>query len=401
MQRLFKYGLIIDGLGGATEHGWVLTEGAKIVSVAKPNEPIPELPGDTEIVDLSNKSLMPGLIDAHVHLTFDGSPDLRPQVEKPLVQQGLLGAKHALQSLRAGITTVRDLGARAGVNLQIRDAIDSGIIPGSKVVAAGEMICMTGGHGWFLGRECDGPNQVRRAVRQEIKAGADCIKLMATGGILTEGVDPSSAQFTYAEMRAGIEAAHNAGLKTATHAQGAPGIANAVKAGIDSVEHGYFLTDELIEIMLEKGIYLVPTISSITAIIDNQKGKGIPEWAVEKTKVVIDEAQKNNATARRSGVLFAMGTDAGTPFNLHGNNGDELSAMVNWDFSPMEAIVAATGNAAKLLGIDEYLGSIESGKTADLLVVRGNPLQDIGLLAPNQGIESVYQAGKLVSINEI
>jgi imidazolonepropionase-like amidohydrolase len=293
MQRLFKNGLIIDGLGGVIENGWVFTEDETIVSVGKLHEPVPEIPDDTELVDLKNKSLMPGLIDAHVHLTFGGSSDLRPQVEKPLLQQVFLGAKHALQSLKAGITTIRDMGAKAGVNLEIRDAIDSGIILGSKAVAAGQMICMTGGHGWFLGNECDGSKQVRKAVRQEIKAGADCIKLMATGGILTKGVNPSSAQFTYEEMRAGIEEVHKAGLKTATHTQGAPGIANAVKAGIDSVEHGYFLTEELIDIMLEKGIYLVPTISSITAIINNQKGKGIPEWAVEKTKAVIDAAQKN------------------------------------------------------------------------------------------------------------
>jgi imidazolonepropionase-like amidohydrolase len=255
---------------------------------------------------------------------------------------------------------------------------------------------MTGGHGWFMGVESDGQDEVVKAVRREIKAGADLIKFIATGGILTQGVKPSSAQLTYEELQAGIDEAHRAGLKTAAHAQGEPGITNAVKAGIDSVEHGYFLTEELAQIMLDKGIYLVPTITSTTNIIKFGTQAGIPDWAVEKAKRVVDAAQKSNELARAAGLKVAMGTDSGTPFNYHGKNGFELAAMVEWGYSPMEAIQAATSNAAALLGLEDSLGAIKANYLADLLVVEGNPLDHIGLLAPDCGIESVYKAGELI-----
>jgi imidazolonepropionase-like amidohydrolase len=194
-------------------------------------------------------------------------------------------------------------------------------------------------------------------------------------------------------MRAAIEEAHHAGLKTATHAQGTPGIANAVNAGIDSVEHAYYLTEELVEKMLKKGTYLIPTITSLTNIVDNGKDQRIPAWAVEKAKMVMDQAFRSHEMAREAGVPIAMGTDAGTPYNVHGENGNELVAMTEWGFSPSQAITCATYNAAKLLGLEHTIGTIAPGKIADILVVKGNPLDDISLLGPNRGIEAVYKSG--------
>ena len=194
-------------------------------------------------------------------------------------------------------------------------------------------------------------------------------------------------------MRVAIEEAHHAGLKTATHAQGTPGIANAVNAGIDSVEHAYYLTEELVEKMLKKGTYLIPTITSLTNIVDNGKDQRIPAWAVEKAKMVMDQAFRSHEMAREAGVPIAMGTDAGTPYNVHGENGNELAAMTKWGFSPSKAITCATYNAAKLLGLEHTIGTIAPGKIADILVVKGNPLDDISLLGPNRGIEAVYKSG--------
>ena len=397
MPRLFTNCSVLDGRGGRRPKGWVLIDDKKIVSVGDGEGPPSSGGGGLEIVDLGGKTLMPGLIDAHVHLVLDGGPDVIDQINEPLSIQVLKGARHARQALSAGITTVRDMGAKGGVVLHLRQAVESGLVRGSGIIASGHVICMTGGHGWFFGRESDGPDEVRKNVRREIKAGADCVKLIATGGVLTPGVNPSFAQLSYAELRAGIEEAHKAGRKTATHAQGEQGIANAVKAGIDSVEHGYYLTEELIEIMLGKGIYLVPTITSLTNIVDNAVDGGIPDWAVDKARTVIVAARQSHAKARQAGVRIAMGTDAGTPYNLHGRNGNELVAMVEWGFSPMEAIVAATSNAADLLGLSDSVGTIEEGKMADLVVVDGDPLKDIGLLGPKKGIEAVYKSGQLVS----
>jgi len=399
MKKLFTNGLIINGLGSYDKKGWVLIEKDKILAVGSPSDEPPK-GENTEIINLGGKTLMPGLIDAHVHIVPDGSPDFAGQFAEPLGVQAIKGARNAMRSLEAGITTVRDLGGKDYINLHVRDAVDTGLVEGCRILSSGHVLCMTGGHGWFTGIECDGPDALRRGARQEIKAGADCIKLIATGGVLTPNVNPSFPQLSQEEMQAAIEEAHNAGLKTATHAQGTPGIANAVRAGIDSVEHAYYLTQEIVDIMLEKGIFLIPTIISLTNIVNNAEGKGIPEWAVEKARRVMKAAKTSHTLARECGVRIAMGTDAGTPHNFHGENGNELAAMVDWGFSPMQAIVAATSSAADLLGLKDSIGTIEPGKKADLLVVNGNPLEDISLLGPDGAIEQVLKGGEPVAAPE-
>jgi imidazolonepropionase-like amidohydrolase len=296
----------------------------------------------------------------------------------------------------AGVTSVRDLGGKDGIDLIIRDAIRSGLIPGPRMLASGRLICMTGGHGWQIGREADGPDEVMKAAREQIKAGADVVKFMATGGVMTPGVEPGSEQFTEEELRAGIQEAHKVGRKTATHAMGTQGILNALRAGIDSIEHGVFLDEETISLMVNRDVPLVPTISALYHIESKGVEAGIPAFAVDKTLRLKHSYIESVRMAREAGVRVAMGTDAGTPFNVHGENLGELQRLVEVGYSPMEALESGTRVASQVLGLENELGTIEEGKLADLVMVDGNPLEEVGLLLKTEAIRLVMQGGKLV-----
>ncbi len=399
MKLLLDNAKVIDGLGAVIAPGWVLVEDGKIAGVG-PGDASPraqmDADGSGSVVDLTGKTILPGLIDCHVHLMLDASPD--PLKQAATERVGLSALKMALRAqrtLKSGVTTVRDLGCKGFAAIEVRDAVRSGLIPGPRMLCAGHLICMTGGHGWSIGREADGVDGVRRAAREQLKAGADVVKMMATGGILTPGVQPGAAQLTLEELRAGVEEAHKAGRKAAAHAQGTEGIRNAVLAGIDSVEHGFYLTEETVGMMLERGTYLVPTLTAVRAIARHGTESGIPPWAVEKAMAVGEAHEKSFARAMEAGVSIAMGTDAGTPFNEHGQNAQELALLVELGMSEGEAIVSATSRAAELLGIADAVGSISVGKVADLIVTSGDPLRDITVLCDPAAIESVYQAGKL------
>jgi imidazolonepropionase-like amidohydrolase len=336
------------------------------------------------------------MIDCHVHLCLDGTVDpffTLQQEPDPLLT--LKSYQFAQLTLQAGITTVRDMGAKNGVITQLRNAVNSGIVTGPRILSSGQCICMTGGHGWLIGREADGPDGVRKAVREQLKTGVDNVKFMATGGILTPGVDPGSAQLTYEEMKAGIEEAHKAGRKTAAHAQGTSGIKNALNAGIDTIEHGIFLDNETIQMMLDRKVAFVPTIAAPFHIIRGLS-KGISAAIAEKAKNVSGSHLNSAKKAFSAGVTMAMGTDAGTPFNLHGANAKELELLTEIGFSPMQALVAATGIAAKTLGLENKIGTIEKGKVADLLVVTGNPLNDIKLLQNKENLTIIMKDGIFV-----
>ncbi|MBW2128799.1 MAG: amidohydrolase family protein [Deltaproteobacteria bacterium] len=338
---------------------------------------------------------MPGFIDCHVHLCLDAGPDpVGSCLTDPLPIIVLKAADAARRTLMAGVTTVRDLGGKAGIDIQIKRAITSGLIQGPRMLVSGQMICMTGGHGWQVGREADGPDEVRKAAREQIKSGADIVKLMATGGVMTEGVEPGSPQLSEEELRAGVREAHKAGKKTATHAMGTEGILNALRAGIDSIEHGVYLDEEALTIMAERNVPFIPTVSALYNIETKGTEAGIPDFAVEKTLKVKPHHLQSVRMAREAGVSIAMGTDAGTPFNRHGENLGELERLVEYGFSPMEAIEAGTRVAAGVLGLDDILGTIEEGKLADLIVVEGNPLEDVSILRQREALVHVIKGGK-------
>jgi imidazolonepropionase-like amidohydrolase len=380
MKLVIKNATLIDGLGGEPQKKVaVVVEGDRIESIG-PEGQVQGLEGAT-VIDAGGGTVLPGLINAHVHLCSDGLADIGAQMMGDSVPVAVLRAgRSARKALDVGITTVRDCGSKEAVAIELNKAIEEGLLLGPRIVACGRVVCMTGGHGHFMGREADGPDGVRGAARAEIKGGAQFLKIMATGGVLTKGVHPSQAQFTVDELRAGIDAAHDAGKRTATHAIGNKGIKNALKAGIDSVEHGFYLDDEAIELLLRTGAFHVPTLIAVDMIVDNGTAAGIPEWAVKKA---VEESGHHMDSFHKSvenGVRIAAGTDAGTPFNYHDMLALEIEKMAREGLTPMQAIQCATKNGSEVVGLADQIGTLEPGKLADLILVAGDPLADLTLL---------------------
>ena len=366
MTILFKGGLVFDGKGETYEGYGVLVEGDRIKRVA----PMAEFEGYAgEVVDTTGGTLMPGLTDCHVHLCMAGTADPKAAMDK-LSDAAItvLALKHAQDTLRAGITSIRDCGGKDYLEFAVRDAIKKGEFQGPTIMASGRMICMTGGHGNRWGRIADGCDEVIKAVREQVHAGSDMIKIMATGGVMTPGVDPEDAHYTAEEMRAGVQEARRFRKTTASHAQGGEGILNAVRAGIHSIEHGIFMDDTCLEEMLAGGTYLVPTIAALRNIVDGASKGGIPPYVVEKANRVAERHQESFKTFYKAGGKIAMGTDAGTPFNRHGDNPQELSLMVDHAMAPMDALASAPFNRADLMGLAAP-ASARQGATASPLVV--------------------------------
>ncbi|NPV69120.1 MAG: amidohydrolase family protein [Firmicutes bacterium] len=391
---VIENGMVWTGKSGKPVPRTIVIEGCKIAGVYEPGS-APPFPQGSERFDASGKTVVPGLIDCHVHFCMDAGADpMTAAVRDGTLVTAYKAAVRAGQTLKAGVTTIRDLGAPDGIDLALKKSINSGILPGPRMLVSGRVICMTGGHGWTMGYEADGPDECRKAARSQIKAGADVVKVMATGGVMTQGVEPGSPQLTVEEMRAAVEEGHKAGRRCATHAQGLLGIKNAVQAGIDSVEHGVFLDREAVDMMLERGTYLVPTLSAPYNIIKNGVAAGVPEFVVRKTEMVYDSHINSFKLALENGVKIASGTDAGTPFNVHGDLAVELKLMVDAGMPAEKALVSATQTAAELLGMQDHVGSIEPGKFADILVVDGDPTQDITSL---QRVVAVFKDGKRVA----
>jgi imidazolonepropionase-like amidohydrolase len=333
-------------------------------------------------MDLAGHTLLPGLINCHVHLCLGAEADpVRPLREEPLATTTIKALVRARQTAEAGVTTVRDLGGREYVEIAVRRAIQDGLIDGPRIVAAGRPVCMTGGHGHWLAREADGPDDARRAVREQLKAGADVIKIIATGGVMTPGVEPGSPQLTLEEMRAAIEEARRAGRRTAAHAMAATGIRDAIAAGITSIEHGIYLTDEIVAHMRRDGTFLVPTLNAPAAIAAGGIAAGIPDFMVRKSEQVVPTHVASFQLAHRAGVRIAAGADSGTPLNFHGSLLPELSLMVKYGMTPLEAIRSATTTAADCLGLGDAIGRVAPGYAADLIAVAGDPAERIEALA--------------------
>jgi imidazolonepropionase-like amidohydrolase len=316
---------------------------------------------------------------------------------EPLAVRAWKAERNAAATVRAGVTTVRDLGAADHLNIHLARAVDAGLLEGPRILAAGYGVTMTGGHGHgFIAVEADGPDEVRKKVREQLRAGAAAIKLFASGGVMTPGVDPRSPSFTLEELRAGVEEAHKAFRVVGAHAQATEGIKNAILAGVDSIEHGVWLDEEAIAMMVERGTCLVATLTAPWQIAHRGVEAGVPAYMVEKGWQVLEAHEQSFRAAVRAGVRIAMGTDQGTPFNRPGENAQELLRMVQLGLSNAAALLAATAWAADLLRLADRTGRIREGLDADLLLLDRDPLADIAVLAEPAAIRAVLARGKII-----
>jgi imidazolonepropionase-like amidohydrolase len=369
----------------------VLVEGDRIAWVGA-HARAPREAAKARTVEARDRTVIPGLIDCHVHLGFEGGADFAGEADDLTVALAAIkGTVNLRKHLAAGVTTVRDLGGIGTVELA--RAVEDGIVPGPRVIASGQALTITGGHGHNIafGREVDGPDGVRTAVREEIRGGALAIKVIATGGVLTPGIDATFTAFTPEELQAAVDEAHKWGRAVAAHAIGAPGILNAVRAGVDSVEHCMQVTPQIAREMVERGTFRGPTISAVRGVAEHPDE--VPAYAVEKALALVDDAQRSHVRAVRAGVRHVCSTDAGTPFNPHGNAPNEIVSMVEWGMRPLAAMVAATANGAELLGVPD-VGRIAEGMRADLVLLNANPVEDVETLRRPR---AVWKDGALVA----
>jgi imidazolonepropionase-like amidohydrolase len=353
-------------------------------------------------LDLDGGFVLPGLIDAHVHLSGSGEGD--SQFRAPDGEMALKMLRNAQRNLAAGITTVRDLGGWNELEFTVREWIRRGEFAGPRLCLAGRFISISeAGADYYEGmyHVADGVDEVRRAVREQVKHGADLVKIGVTGAVLVESGEPGATLFNVDEINALVQEAAKFGRRVAAHAHGIDGIRKALEAGVHSIEHGTFLHQDpaAIRFMAEQGVFLVPTLKVGWDII-HADDPAIPEWILEKNRATQGDAEHSLKLAYEAGAPIAMGSDVGTPLNFHGENGLEVYWMAQAGLSPMDAIVAATGNAARLLDWDAWLGTLEQGKAADLIVLDENPLDDLRLLADKQHLQFVMKDGRVAACHK-
>jgi imidazolonepropionase-like amidohydrolase len=381
--------------GRLLDHPVVVVAGNRIESVGAGNV---TLPSGTHVIDLGDATLLPGFIDVHTHLTTNAGSGGYEGLGVSVPRSALTGAKNARVTLLAGFTSVRNVGAEGYSDVALRDAINAGDIIGPRMQVSGPPLGISGGHcdSNLLAPEfhysaegvADGVEAVIHRVREEIKYGADVIKFCASGGVFSKGDNPLLEQYSPAEMQAIVTESHRLGRKVATHAHSSLSIKDAVKAGVDSIEHGIFLDEEGIALMKQHGTFLVPTSYPLFWFEENAPAMHMPPWVMEKAAIIIPAAKKNMGVAFRSGVRVALGTDAGV--YPHGQNGGEFWAMVELGLSPVQAMQAGTVNAAELMGWSDRVGVIRKGMIADIVAVKGNPLNDIRSL---QHVQFVMKDG--------
>jgi imidazolonepropionase-like amidohydrolase len=364
----------------------IVIEGDKISQIASPSE-VKAAAGDTTI-DLPDATLLPGLIDMHTHLTFDLNSLGYQGLSISTAREALHGARNARRTLEAGFTTVRNVGAKDYADIALRDAINDGDVIGPRIAASGPALGITGGHcddnllppAFHAQGDgvADGVEAVQHKVREVIKYGADVIKICATGGVLSKGDDPNASQYTLEEMKAIVADAHRLGRKVAAHAHGAEGVRWASEAGVDSIEHGHLMDDAAVATLKKNGTYLVPTLFLGEYMLAHLEQSDVPEYSKQKMRDVAAAMQKNVKKAFDAGVKVAFGTDAAV--YPHGLNAGEFHVYVKLGMTPLAAIQTATINASDLLGPKYLVGSLETGRWADVIAVDGDPTKDVTIL---------------------
>ncbi len=393
-------GKVIDGLGSEPQLSTLLIEGKRIKKIY-PSGKTPKLPRDARFLDISGLTILPGLIDTHTHICMTKGDTELSNLKETVPFKTLKAYKNAEKTLKAGFTTIRDLGADHLIDLAVRDAIRSNIIKGPRMFASGFRILSTGADYLVYPPQIafserftmDSPDEVRKAVRILLAQGVDVIKILTSGRTFRETSSPDAYALSFEEAKVAVEEAHNQGIPVSCHAHGSKGVKIALAAGCDTLEHGTSLDDKDIETMLRNHVFLIPTFSYGKHVEEQGPGCGLPPVIIEKALASRRNRLKSFRRALKAGVRYAMGSDAGMPFTDHGTNAFELSALVEAGLTSMQAIMACTSYAAECLGINKDIGSIEEEKIADIIVVKGDPLKDITLLQDIEKILYVIKEG--------
>ena len=385
-RTILRGGTVIDGTGAGPLEGAILViKDNKIQAIGRTGDPGIDT-ADAEVIDTTGKTIIPGLFNCHAHLAWDGKEDI--QIQSMYDSVPLAAFKVATNmrlSLEAGVTTVRDLGVHKS-NLYAKEAVNKGVIKGPRLIVSGQAIAMTGGHTWWCCREADGVDEVRQAVREQIKGGADVIKVMASG---------STPEYTEGELEAMVDEVRRAKKKITAHATFAEAIARVVDAGFDSVEHGGVMDNATIQKMAKQGTFIVTTFCPVTLQARHGEEFGLTPAFVERRKRQMNDTERYESIrkAADAGVKICMGTDAGSPLVPHSEVAAELELLIEYGIcrDGLEAIMCATGNAAELCGVAESWGTIQEGLLADVVVLGGNPLDDIANL---RRVETVFVNGE-------
>lgn len=400
--KVVKNAYLVDGLGKKPiKDMTIIIKGNTIEEVGKTLD----TPSGAEVIDAAGKTVMPGLIDAHVHICSNGDANVMSALSYTPGLVQLFGAHNAAKTLDAGYTTIRDMGAPSGFALSLKKAIEMGVARGPRIVAPGRIIGMTGGHADFylpsgvtyteMSLISDGPTETRKSTRINLREGADFIKICTSGGVMSPSDPVDTPQFTVDEIKAVCDEANHVHKCVASHAHGPTGIMNAIMGGVKSIEHGSIQTKETVKAMVEHDVLQVPTLVASWNIIQKGTAAGIPEWAVAKAKEIAEYPPKSLMLCYKAGVRVAAGTDAGTPFNCHGENAKEIELMVAAGLKPLEAITCSTKIGAEACYLGANTGTIEKGKWADLIVVDGDPTVDVKILQDKMKIRLVMKAGNV------